>query len=252
MPIRKINYTGRGTIKKQDIRIIISEGGVFSVEEIAVKKSCPDSDIPDNALVLVEPYNQTQRRHVSCGTVGNLTVPSEEERNLQDFGEVANVLFRIKIINAEEGNLLAEANSYRPIIGDKPRKSIISVESGDIGPECWYISYGTDSVKLLINKEFGDWKEIARSHAFMAFVYPSVLREILTHIFRQVEELDWDGDDDFSRWLRFGIKLTGENPLTVEDGDYDAADEWVKDAVSAFSRGLGVIALGKKVFDNEE
>lgn len=253
MPIRKINYTGRETIRRQDIRIEISKDGMFSAE-LPIKKSCPN--VPNDALVVVEPYSQTQRRVIHYGSVGNLTVPPPEERNLRDFDEIANVKFRIKVINSiDEGKILAGVDGYKPMLesaGGKPHKSILPVIRGNISPECWIINYENDSPKLIIDEKFGDWREIASSDIFKAFVYPAVLREILTHIFRTAEpeeEIDWEGDDYFAHWLRFGKKLTGENPPKVEERDYEDADAWINNAVKIFSEKLSVVEIGKKVFD---
>jgi len=108
------------------------------------------------------------------------------------------------------------------------------VRKADLEDEVFRIDFEPPS--LLIKKNLGDWKEIARSPAFISLVYPSAFREIVTRI-RHIEKYhEIDVEEDWrSRWLRYATLLPNV-PEPSADDDSDRIDDWIENAVQAFCR----------------
>lgn len=242
--IRKLNYTGRKKLLKEDTKIVLyeREGEIaFFDASLNLKKY----DLPDDALVFVEAYQQTTLMRFDFGTV-TCTKPGSDCR-LSLFDSVEGVLFRVRVTSSDlpQGKLLAEGDQIRfrrPEEQSDERVPLLPVKPEDIGHEIAKLDFSGDQPLLLVNSLAGDWREIARSPAFAAFVYPQALREILCRILI-IEKYDdtEDLDDWQSRWLRFTSSLPGVSaPLAGETDDNQKWD-WIDDAVGSFAAKLRLL-----------
>ncbi len=239
MAIRRLNYTGRKKIRREDVSIALHEKpnvpATFDADltKLAVYK------LPGDATVAVEARLQTRWMRFPYGTVGAITPATD--RTLAEFDSVDGIMFSVKVTAAtgDPGKLLAEADGIPvrfPGEAEERRNPLLPVKSDDIGHEVYRLDFSNDPPILLVNRAAGDKDAIVRSPLFMSIVYPAALREILNRIIH-VEDLD-DPDDDGeswqARWLKFAAALPCIGPVPAkEDGD---RDQWIDDAVAAFAK----------------
>lgn len=242
--IRRLNYTGRKKLLKEDTRIILyereGEAALFDVS-LNLKKY----ELPDQASVFVEAYQQTTLMRFNFGVVGHIKSDSDCRLNL--FDSIEGILFRVKVTSTSspQGKLLAEGDKIRfrrPEEQLDERAPLLPVKPQDIGHEIARVDFSDDPPLLLVNSSVGDWQEIARSSAFAAFVYPQALREILSRIIIIDEHDDIEDPEDWrSRWLRFATDLPGMSPQPEAQADEGQKWEWIDDAVASFATKLRLL-----------
>jgi len=238
-----VNYTGRKRIERRRISMNFTRRNDQVVCFVLNKLDVDDLALPPDARVYVEAYHRTELKRFDFGTVGNMTPPLSTD--LTDMAYRDNLKFRILVVDASDNKVLAHADRIAP---DKPaeRKSILEVNLEDLGNQIWQVVYEGDEGRpiLCINKSIPE--EIARQDPqFMVYVYPAVVREILTNMVfveevTSVEDpaVDWHAD-----WLQFSRDL-GITPPEVlnhaEQGfDKGKALEWIDEVVTKFSDTLG-------------
>jgi hypothetical protein len=237
---RKLNYTGRKKIKRENVTInfIRQNGAVvaFAVNRLDLN----DLNLPSEAKVYVEAYYRTELKRFDFGTVGNISNPSPCD--LRGMAYPENLKFRILVVDPSNKKLLAHADGISP---EKPaeKKSILPVEFSDLGNEIWRVEYEGEegSPILIINERIPNIQNIAKQDAqFLTYVYPQVIREVLTYMVF-VDGIDsttepsttWHGD-----WLKFVRQLGVEFPKTLnkDDENFDKGEalRWINDSVTAF------------------
>ena len=241
--IRKINYTGREKLLKDDTEIILYERegeACFFDVSLNLKKY----KLPGDALVFVEAYQQTTLMRFDFGTVGRVK-PTSDCR-LNQFDSIEGILFRVKVTSPAlpQGRLLAEGDQIRfrrPEERPDNRLPLLPVKPQDLGNEIAKLDFSEEQPLLLVNSSAGDWQDIARSHAFAAFVYPQALREILCRILIIEGHDDTEDPDDWkSKWLHFASSLPGVSspPDADTETDNNSKWDWIDDAVTAFASRL--------------
>jgi len=239
---RTFNYTGRKRITRERISINFNKqnGRItsFTVDEL----NLDGLNLPSNAKVYVEAYYRTELKRFDFGTVGNRVCLSTIN-HLTDLAYPENLKFRILVVNPEDGKVLAHADRIAP---EEPegRKSILPVEFRDLGNEIWRVEYEGDegAPVLCINSKIPNIENIARHDSqFLIYVYPPVIREILTHmVFVEGVSAPDDPQVGWHRdWIRFsrGIEISPPQTLDPEDEDFDKdeAIEWINNVVTAFA-----------------
>jgi hypothetical protein len=239
MPTRRLNYTGRQRIARGDVRITACErtghpptfGAALRLQRYR---------LPEDALVCVEAYRQTRWMRFDFGTVGGIVPPLD--RALTEFDSLDQVLFRVKVTCASgdrQGMLLAEADQIpirRPEDSDEERIPLFPVAPGDLGDEVYRVDFSDGHPTLLVNREVGDWPQVAQSPPFRSLVYSAALRQILTRILCIEGTGDTDDEDDWrGRWLRFASGMSGVGDVPDPE-DRDACEVWIDTAVAAFAR----------------
>ena len=236
--IRRLNYTGRLRILREDARFIVVE----RKDEPATFKAEIDLagySLPDDAEVSVEAYRQTSWMRFPFGTVAKLTPPSNID--LVEFDSPEAILFRVRVTSTDGagGTLLAEADRIRGRKTEEVEEAaepLLPVMPAELGAEVWRLEI-SEVPRLLINKELWDWKAVALAPGFVSLVYPAVLREILGTVLIEDKHFDVDDTGDWrSRWLRFASLIPGVPDIPAETADPDKLKEWILDAVSAFCR----------------
>lgn len=244
MAIRRLNYTGRRKIQREDVGIALHEQPNSPTSFDADLMKLADYKLPADAVVSVEARLQTRWMRFGYGTVSAITPPTD--RALTEFDSTDGILFSVKVTAASgiPGMLLAEADGIPakfPGEAEERRNPLLPVKSDEIGHEVYRLDFSNDPPILLVNRAAGDKDSIVRSPLFMSIVYPAALREILNRIVH-VEELD-DPDDDGeswqARWLRFATSLPCVGPIPAkDDGD---RDQWIDDAVASFAKQQGML-----------
>lgn len=237
MAIRRLNFTERKRLRQTDIRIVVNRGA-GSAATFDAELDLGNYGLPDNALVFVEAYRQTAWMRFDFGMIGLLRAP--ENRHLIEFDSPDAILFRVRVTagTGEKGLLLAEADGIRtqdPDEQEGKRVPLLPVKSdAGLGEQVYKVDF-SDRPILLVNKKVGDWRGAVSDPVFVALVFPSVLREILTRILK-VDEYDdpEDPDDWHAQWLRLALRLNGnrEVPDTKKTEDLE---DWIDDAVLSFA-----------------
>lgn len=243
MPIRRLNYTRRQKLTREQVRIRLLQDGQGS-RPFDAELRLPQQ-LPDDALVFVEAYRSSPstRMRFDFGTVGRLSPPPLDDRRLEDFGEdLTSVLFRVKVtdVNSQRGKLLADAHRIKPIDPmQEPdrRQGILNTEWVDLEGLVWDVDVRCSSgPRLLIDKHADHEKTLPDDLRFQALVYPQVLRRVLETV---VGDLDSVGDSESweGRWFHFAKTLPGMAAEELRpDDDGERKMEWVESAVRRFAQ----------------
>jgi hypothetical protein len=203
-----------------------------------------DYRLPADARISVEAYRQTTWMRFDFGIVSAITPPAD--RRLTEFDTTEGLLFRVKVTAARgaAGRLLAVAEQLPFTTKDTEgaTQPLLPVKPQDLGSEIYRLDHTGARPILLINKQIGDWRQLARSPAFVCLSYPQMLREILTRILciDEYHEIDEDDDDWRAQWLRFASRLPGSSAPPPDDTDESRLDDWINDAVAGFARSHGM------------
>lgn len=232
--IRRFNYTGRRRIPESRIRIRIVEDG--SGRHFDADLDLSGLRLPRDACVYVEAWHRYVVRRWDFGTVGARRVPAD--RSLDGF-PVATPLFRVKVVlkEGEVARILAAAHRVVPRQGereDESRRSLLPVDFEDLGERVWALDLDADWPRLVLNRRLDGIREAARSDpAFLALVYPEILRAILSRALAEgANDPDCNDDDWGTCWVRYACRELGR-PRPPEDHGH-AAETWIEETVDAF------------------
>jgi len=232
----RLNFTGRRKISRNHVTISVT--GIGGIETFTADLQLGKYGFPGSAAVIVEAYRQLELVRFDFGTVGNLVPPAN--CRLSEFGTLAGLRFRVKVVSTEEprGRLLAVADRINP--GNQQQQSLarvplLAVRAQDLGREVWRLDF-SDEPLLLVNPRVVPKKHLVESIEFQTLALPEILRSILNRILlvEKVRSAD-DSDDWTSRWLRFAETMPGVGK--VPDVDSPAAFvDWIDAAISSFCR----------------
>lgn len=235
MPIRRLNFTKRRRILRDDVEIVLHEQTNPPTFDAHLKLE--GYDFPPDARVFVEAYRQTTAARFDFGTVSVPVQPAST--SLDEFDSPAAILFRVRVTatSGRKGILLGVADRIRPQQPDEkpdPRIPLLPPKPDDLGEEVWRVEFSSSATYLVINNRLPDWKETTRDPNFRALVFPAAMRRILERILYIDEYTDTEDDHDWhSLWLRFASVLPGSGPIPRNRDGYD---DWIEDAVAAFAR----------------
>lgn len=235
MAIRRINFTERRRIVRDDVDIVVHDGGLPATFDAQLTLN--HYGFPPTARVFIEAYRQTTLARFDCGTVGSLQLPAGA--SLDAFESPAAVLFRVRVTSesGRRGLLLGLGDRIRPRSPNgKPdnRVPLLPPRPEDLGEELWRIDFGGDKPHLEVSNRLSDWKETLRDPYFRVTVFPAAMRLVLLRILYVEEVTTTDDDEDWrSLWLRFASSLPGSRSVPSEREKYD---DWIEDAVGAFAR----------------
>jgi hypothetical protein len=242
--IRRLNYTGRLRILREDVHVTVTERKekppVFKAE-----LDLAEYGLPGDARVYVEAYRQTSWMRFAFGSVGRLAAPEHPE--LSDFDSLEGILFRVRVTSSDgtNGKLLAEADQIRGRRAEEAeenREPLLTVKPEELGAEVWRLEI-SDRPRILINKELWDWRAVSLAPPFISLVYPTAFREILGHILLEEKYFDLDDAEYWmSRWLRFATLIPGVPELPAEKSEPDEVKVWINEAVAAFCRRLSMFS----------
>lgn len=235
MPIRRLNFTRRRRILREDVDIVLHQQ--TSPPTFDAHLNFERYGFPPDAHVFVEAYRQTTVSRFDFGTVSVPCQPTST--SLDEFESPAAILFRVRVTATagRSGVLLGVADRMRPRQpNEKPDRRIplLPPRPDDLGEELWRVEFSSTATYLVINNRLPDWKETARDPRFRALAFPSAMRRILERILYVDDYTTTDDDQDWhSLWLRFASTLPGSGHVPRNRDEYD---DWIEDAVAAFAR----------------
>ena len=107
MAIRRLNYTGRKRIKREDVSILLHDNPAMFDADLT---RLAEYALPKDAFVFVEARLQTRWMRFKYGTVGAIT--PDPDRRLTEFDSAEGIRFSVKVTATSDkaGKLLAEAD----------------------------------------------------------------------------------------------------------------------------------------------
>ena len=236
MPVTQINHTGRKRLTSKDVAIGLYNEATPLAFEVA-RLSLDRHNLPDNALVRLEAYHNTICERFALGTVSELVLPSTQ--SIPQFNIPDGIRFRLKVTSVTEpgkGQLLAAGTGIAPSWLDGGQESLLPVKPDDtLGQEVYRLSFD-DGIVLLINDRIEQWRELSRDPQFMALVYPSALKMILSRILLSHEQFEDDNEEDWpEQWIEFATGHLGiEEPPQLESEGTESVAQWIDQAVTTF------------------
>ena len=235
--IRKFNYTDRKRITHDRTSIVLNRKG-NSIESFNATLRLDGMELPPDARVCIEAYHRTELQRYKFETVENIKTP--ESTKLGHLAYTENLKFRVLVVDSSIGKILATAEKISP----QGLRGILPVDFVDLGRQIWLIEYTGDeeSPILLINTNIP--RHVAKSPEFIMYVYPAVLREILTHIVF-VDRIEYPEEPDVEwhkNWLDFSKTVLNENPPSIlnpesDSFDREEAEKWINKVVEKFCLG---------------
>jgi hypothetical protein len=231
--IKRINYTGRLKILRDDAKVYVrasSDGPpVFRTS-----LNLDEYSFPSDAVIRIEAQRQTTWMGFNLGTIAAPDVLGDHE--LSEFSDADGIQFRLRVVSAEAPRhiVLGAADGLSGISeGDDSdgREPLLPVRSDDIGMEVWRLSE-QGRPQLILNKGIKNWRSAAKHPAFVAMVYPAIMRRLLALAIDDETETD-DPKNELARWMRFAESIPGVSPWGEWTG---SPDEWVEEAVGQFCR----------------
>ena len=178
----RLNFTGRRKIAKSHVNISVT--GIGGIEIFNAELQLGGYDFPESASVIIEAFRQLELVRFDFGTVGNLIPP--DSCRLSEFGTLAGLRFRIKVVSNDEprGRLLAVCDRITPQrqeLQSLSRVPLLAVRAQDLGREVWRLDFA-DEPLLLVNPRIVPKKQLVHSVEFQSLALPEILRSILNRI----------------------------------------------------------------------
>jgi hypothetical protein len=248
--IRRFNYTGRKKILREDVPFALTGAKPVWGFNVDLGK-LTTYDLPHDARVYVEAYEQASYMRFDFGMVSAISTPSADARLLTEFEGSDGVRFRVKVVDASpEAKLLAEADGILPLSPEEAEQNklpLLPVRHHNLHQEIWRIDFedGTQNrPTLLISEQIPDRIAFVRSPAFTAMAWPALFREILTRILLIEKHYEVDDPDDWrSMWLLFARTFV---PGSSVPKDADTANDWINDIITAFCEKNALLAKLKE------
>lgn len=249
---RRLNYTKRKKILRQDVTIRLRRDGARVTFDADLRLAAYGFHrLAPPPHVHVEAYHSASAtwKRFDFGRADALSAP--KDRALAEFTRPESILFRVKVSAAEgphRGRLLGEADGLRPLMPEQDESGrdpiIHHVPADDIGDELWRVDFTGVMPLLKINANVPmGVEQFLLDPAHRAVFAPAVMRQVLTRIL-VVDRDSYDEEDDSSwqvRWLAFADTLpgVGRPPESQEsDGHLDNLrdlEDWIDSAVEAFA-----------------
>ena len=244
--LRRLNGTGRQTIRKADVHGSVHASDDGSPPALTLDVLILTSyAFPPNAPVRLEAWAGNAYQRWDLGTAHQLAIP--DDMRLTDLqSTVKQVWFRVIVSSPDgDGRLLGQSHRLRfEVKGGAAdgRQSLIPLEERtDLGDVVWRVDFGDDgdAPVLRVNADIPDISRTVRTDpTFRALVMPEVLRIVLTHMVCVAQAHPDDGDEDsvWAPWFDLANKYA---PDAVLDVSADAVDHtkrlWVDTVVNAMS-----------------
>ncbi len=234
---RHINYTNRKKIEHN--KIILKKINDNNVPYLDASVDFSNMNLPNNAAVYLEAYHGAYYARFSFGTIGTFNKP--ENTKLEALGDIDQLHFRIKVVDesSKRGLILAEASGL-VLEGSETAKSILPIQFIPLENEVWKVSFIDDRPILQLNKNIPHIMDKAVSdYRFFFYIYPAVIREILTWLIFVYGISDIEDTESWERdWLAFANRFGGIQPSCINNKanefDIDETIQWIDRIVTGF------------------
>lgn len=244
MAIRRLNFTKRKKLTRDEVRIRLSERVEGEPRTFHADLNLP-GELPADALVFIEAQRASPfaRMRFPWGTVGAPRPP--EGRVLTDFPEeLGPPVFRVKVTSSDgtRGKLLAEAHRIQPVDpSEQPdnRRGILPISWQNNDGLVWKLDVDDSAgPRLFIDETADPFRDLPARAYFRALIFPEVMRQVLTYILRDADSLD-----ELETWRQTWISLPrlsfGFTEAYPREDDHAEQDAWVDAAVKWCARKAG-------------
>jgi hypothetical protein len=236
---RTLNFTGRKALGRENVslRLIRPDRGPPSFT--ASFSGLAELGLPSTAAIRVLPYAGSSSMRFDFGTVGLPLFP--DDTVLVDLDAGATVLFDVRIIDESDavGRILASARQLRPGSDDDDadRKSLLPVETADLGELLWKLDAPEGAApRLQLNSRIpGAIGRLRTDPLMQGCILPVAIGTLVDRILdpesADTEDLEWVQD-----WRVWIGDVTGQ--LVEEIADPVARAEASQSICAAFARDM--------------
>lgn len=231
---RRVNSTGRRRLERRHVQITVRRPPTGGRPLVAARFTLGDLGLPPDARIVIEPYRHGFSERLEYGTI--VDPQPRAEPVLEELGD-EGLLFRVKVVDAQTGRLLALGREFRAGAEEVARRELFRVRTADLGQEPWRVELEPpEAPALVLNSRIPDVAQKLRTPVFRALVLPAAMRTVLLQLWwRGIEpEADDEPDESWSRrWLDFAAGLAGDEPPA---GDaVEAMLDWIDRACTSFA-----------------
>jgi hypothetical protein len=221
---KKINYTGRMKIKKQDFVVTINRRDSVAVD-FKVHFELKSYNFPENARIFVEAFRHNELKRYDFGTVKKI---KNIDTDISELNHKNTLLFNLKIVDNEKdkGKIIGYINSTKPIDEGYDRSSILDVEFCSFSDNLvWKLDYGDGGPILQINTKLTNIQYLITDDAFFFFnVYPAIIKDIMNQIKyidnAESEDNEYEWHDEWIRMAENYSRMKYNKNLDSVDFDY--------------------------------
>lgn len=247
------NFTGRARIKQKSelfsLQLLDRQGETVRIhvkfDRAAIEKECKLREEESKEFVLDVFVLGEIHRHVLP------EYRSEDELELFDVPDGANLEFRLKVISRSDdapGKILAATGGRVRLhtgsgdegSGEQNKGIFHPIPSNNIGDRIWQVSWnGQGDFDVFVNADY--FRKFDDNPMFAAHVFPEIVRNVATGILLRYDSIkDIDEDTLIAKWVTFiqqrlGMPLEGEEAAHLKDADNLAKLDFVEQIVAAFT-----------------
>ena len=252
---RRINFTGRKRIRREEISIRLLESRRGEPLRAKATLSLEDHGFPASAAIAIEAYHRSTGMRFDCGTVGKPAIP--EALVLDEVDQGGNLLFRVKIIATEgdSGRILGSAERISPTSDDddENKRALFPVLYRSLGEEVWKVDVAYEErPALVLNREIPGIRHRLKTDALLqGLLFPAAFRVVLENLARDDDEGDDEEEGWRAEWLQFCRERLGIDdeppPKTSQE-----QDDWIDYAVQRFCQEYGFMKGIRKLEEAPE
>lgn len=242
MPVKRLNFTNRSKLTREQANVLVHPGKPATFEAVLNLTHLPDS--AGRAHVFVEAYHRTTRMRFPFGTVANLTPPPPLERRLTEFPDWKDVSFRVKVTDVTDspGRIIAWANNIHPKGPEDDRQNdLVRWKDAELNGRLWDMEFDEHGPVVLVEKAVGH-AAVGQDGRFIAAIYPEILRRSLAEALLVDKTTGDDPDHWFTAWNKgYLTSKLGLPPVPEDANDIEQRRDWIEQAVEAFGSQFKVV-----------
>lgn len=247
----KLNFTERKTLAQSGV--VVSVDPANKPLQVRLNQLTLPDAIPDDAQVAVEAYRSSTGHYerVSFGDAAPFKTGAGAgaARPLSRIEAAEGLRFRLKIVEAGAGRLIAEADGLRAIeeTDERAVDDLFPVIPKSLNGELWRVAFSPDGPELHVEKALDqEGVFLWTLPAFQALVLPAALKQVAERLIRNREaQEDWhERWRTFLNGLHVGFAETSEPNEDDEAPSDDEIDALTAELAAAFARKFELVRIG--------
>jgi hypothetical protein len=247
----KLNFTERKTLAQSGV--IISVDPASKPLQVRINQLTLPDMVADDAQVSVEAYRSSTGHYerINFGDAAPFKTGAGvgAARPMLRIETAEGLRFRLKIVEAGSGRLIAEVDGLRAIEESDERAvdDLLPVIPKSLNGELWRVAFSPDGPELHVEKALNqEGVFLWTLSAFQALVLPAALKQVAEKLIRNREsQEDWH-----ERWRTFLIGLhvgfaeASEPGAEEETPSDDEIEALTAELAAAFARKFELVRIG--------